>query len=244
MAEGRTLSFHKACCQIRLWHRAALQERPLPPGGAPSMTRRSAGQAPARRPLDWSGLGGPERRLSAIEERRGGSGAQCRAWAGAGPRQVRAAAGWGRRAERGPGAGVGWRPAARASLLHRGVGVRPPAGSAAPGVGTRRPASAPSETLREPGASDGGSGRPHGGEGGPGVRVPAGTAASGPGCLSLRDPGVRASGRDPGSPSPAGPAASPGSGTCRPGIGARRQPASSPLTLDLRAGAPACDPSI
>lgn len=83
------------------------------------MTRRSAGQALARRPLDWSGRGGPEPPASAIEELRRGSAAHCRAGVGGpGQRQVRAEAGWHRDPGRAEGfrEGVGPRSAAPAPL--------------------------------------------------------------------------------------------------------------------------------
>lgn len=119
------------------------------PGGASSMTRRSAGQAPARRPLDWSGRGGPERRRPAPLRSRERKRRAAPGWAGGpGHLQVLAGAGGG---GQGPGlqAGVGPLSAAPAQLRTWGRG--PPAGSEPLGArGARRPALPPPELLRGP----------------------------------------------------------------------------------------------
>lgn len=159
------------------------------------MTRRSAAQAPARRPLDWSGLGGPERRFSAIEERRGGSSAQCRAGAGAGtptgtgPRR----GGAGLSGDR--GAGAGWRPAAPASLRPWGSG----SARGERGAWSGRPASGPPTVGNPPGALE----PPP-----PSRGHPASGSPRAPGCRSLLGPRRPGAG-EPGPPPD--PAPCPGS---------------------------------
>lgn len=157
------------------------------------MTRRSAGQAQARRPLDWSGRGGSERSgpapLRSCEEE-----APRSAWLGRaardtyryGPRR----GGAGRRA--GPGAaGRAWTCGRPLRLRFRPGGPGPPGRSAALGArGPRRPALRPSKLLggslgcpspRRPRAP-----RPHRDSR---VRGPAGTRVICSGVLSL--PGLR-----------------------------------------------------
>lgn len=127
--------------------RSGIRERPPAAGGAFSMTRRSAGQAPARRPLDWSGRGGPELRRPAPLRSRERKLRAVPGWAGGpGHRQVRAEAG--RRRAAGRVEDCRWAVSplsvSPASLRTRGPG--PPAGSAPLGArGARRPALPPSE---------------------------------------------------------------------------------------------------
>ena len=153
------------------------------------MTRRSAGQAPARRPLDWSGRGGSERRGPA-PLRSGGEEAPRSAWLGRaardtdryGPRR----GGAGRRA--GPGAaGRAWTCGRPLRLRFRPGGPGPPGRSAAlEARGPRRPALRPSElfggSLGRPSPRRPRASRPHRD---PRVRGPAGARATRSGVLSF-----------------------------------------------------------
>lgn len=200
------------------------------------MTRRSAAQEPARRPLDWLGLGGSQSRFSAIEERRGGSGAQCRAGRAPGPRQVRAEAGR-RRAGRGPRGGRGL--AAGRSGFATDLGSGPARGER--GAWSPDPVSGPATVGNPPRAPEpptARSCRPHGD---PRVGVPASGSAQAPGCLSLRGPRRPGAGE---SEPPPHPAPSPGSPHLPPRNWGGVTPLPSVSSPDPRSpgGTPVCEP--
>ncbi|XP_070367528.1 collagen, type I, alpha 1b-like [Equus asinus] len=132
-------------------------------------------------PLDWSGRAGRGAAASAIEERRGGSGAQCRAGAGA----VRDRYGPG--GHQAVGARVGPRSAFR--LRFRPGGPGPPAESAALGAGDPgvRPSGRPSSSWG-PGAPEPPTARVRRPPGDSCCRVPAGIPGARSGCRSLSGP--------------------------------------------------------
>lgn len=235
MVEGRILGSKAVCARLTCG-------RPCPAGATAGARGRllddsalgwpGAGASPAR----LVGSDGPQRRFSAIEERRGGSSAQSRA--GAGGRDTYRYGPWreaaGRAGDR--RAGVGRRSALRLRLKPGGRG--PPAGSAAPGA--RDPASGPSAIGNPPGSPGCASlrrraaCRPHGD---PCVRVPAGCAAVGSGCLSLPGPRRPCAGESEPPPDPA-----PFPGSRQPatlGLG-RCQSASPPTPTPGLNGGPQC----